>query len=31
MTNCMQKYLQAWNTVSSALITRVKTDPQAAS
>ncbi|CCX06360.1 Tim10/DDP family zinc finger-domain-containing protein [Pyronema domesticum] len=27
MTHCMQKYMTAWNTVSSAYIQRIKSDP----
>ncbi|KAI5779718.1 Tim10/DDP family zinc finger protein [Geopyxis carbonaria] len=27
LTNCMQKYMNAWNTVSTAYIQRIKSDP----
>ncbi|KAH0603511.1 uncharacterized protein H6S33_007833 [Morchella sextelata] len=27
LTNCMQKYMAAWNAVSAAYITRIKSDP----
>ncbi|KAI5848213.1 Tim10/DDP family zinc finger-domain-containing protein [Tricharina praecox] len=27
LTNCMQKYMNAWNAVSSAYIFRIKSDP----
>ncbi|KAL7275287.1 protein translocase subunit [Rhizina undulata] len=29
ITNCMQKYMSAWNTVSNAYIVRIKSDPAA--
>ncbi|PUU72280.1 Tim10/DDP family zinc finger protein [Tuber borchii] len=28
LTTCMQKYMQAWNVVSQAYITRIKSDPR---
>ncbi|PWW71854.1 hypothetical protein C7212DRAFT_338080 [Tuber magnatum] len=27
LTNCMQKYMQAWNAVSKAYINRIRSDP----
>jgi import inner membrane translocase subunit TIM13 len=28
LTTCMQKYMQAWNAVSQAYISRIKSDPR---